>query len=98
MTSCVTDISEDELSNMLNIYPNPVTNNMNIEFELEKASELSLAIKDVLGRNILNITKGDFSAGIHTNSLNTINLSNGTYFIELVSEDKIITKKFIVNK
>lgn len=98
MTSCITDISEDQLSNKLNIYPNPATDNLNIKFELEKASELSLAIKDVLGRNILNITKGEFPAGIHTNSFNTKNISNGTYFIELVSDDRIVTKKVIISK
>jgi hypothetical protein len=47
-------------------YPNPFNSSTNIQFELPAPVHLTLAVFDMLGRNVLTIADGEFEAGRHT--------------------------------
>ena len=87
-----TSINEIDIDNILNVYPNPVNNMLNIK--LNKTGEYSAQLFDMLG-NIMSqkrmIKDGD--------SFSTDSYSNGMYFIRLSDENKILkTIKLIINQ
>ena len=79
------DIKEDHY---INIYPNPTNSTLNIKLEQSGTIE----IYDVNGRIILQ-------SSVLANQVFTINhLSPGVYFAKVNLNQKIITKKIIVNQ
>jgi len=71
------------------VYPNPTNTTINIYLSSYTTSE-TLLITDVLGEEIY---KGTLS-GID-NSIDVSKWSEGVYFITIISQDNIITQKFI---
>ena len=78
-------IEEQDIYNSISIYPNPTTSQLSIVTKLEISE---IVIVDIEGKTILRTNH-------NTNSINTANLSNGIYFIKMVSGKKTITKKFV---
>ena len=74
-----------EMNSDINIYPNPTSNQLSIDTEL-KISEITII--DITGKIIMTIKQ-------NTNIINVADLSNGIYFIQLITEDRVITKKFV---
>ena len=68
----------------ISVYPNPVRNTLNIEGELE-----SVEIYDVFGKLVLTSTK---------NTINTSDLANGIYVLNINTNNSIITKRITVTK
>lgn len=84
LTSCITSIADiDEKSS--GIYPNPFTNNLTIDnFD----SFTKIKVVDVLGKVIYTSSIQSGSTNIDLEYLN-----NGTYFVQLISNDKTQTIK-----
>lgn len=73
-------------SNILSVYPNPVTTTLNI-----KSDQIALdkiIVTDCTGKIILEQTE-------NLNSLNTENFAKGIYFLKGLSQDKALLIKFI---
>ena len=80
------------------VYPNPAQNNLNIGLLLIKNSDVEINIKDVTGKTVLSknnkVLKGENKLQIETT-----NLSSGLYFVQVKSDDVLIsTKKIIISK
>lgn len=83
-TASISELDKSKLK----VYPNPVTDVLNIDYDLPISK---LTIYDLLGRNI-----GEFSNTDNLNSLNVTNLSLGTYLLRIEAEDNSqSTIKFI---
>lgn len=88
-------INETDLnSQSLNIFPNPATNQITIEFELAETKNVCLEIKNVLGQTI-KIISNSFTTGNNKIDIDVSEFSSGLYFIQLQSKNKIISKKMI---
>jgi hypothetical protein len=81
----------------LNLYPNPTMGDINVEFDMLEDSKITLVVMDLQGKQILvrEINKG---AGHHVIQLPTNDLSQGTYLLQMVSDNDVETKRFVVNK
>ncbi len=77
-------------------YPNPVMTNTVISYQVSGNGFVSLKVYDVLGREVAVLADGVQSAGEHKIELNTVGLSNGIYFYELVTPDYRNARKFIL--
>ncbi|MEY5049651.1 MAG: hypothetical protein RLZZ175_3010 [Bacteroidota bacterium] len=77
----------------LNVYPNPATDNTNIEFELAESASVTINLTDIIG-NIVVSTVADYSQGKQTVNINTANLHQGLYFCEFIvnGTSKTVTK------
>ena len=77
------------------VYPNPVTDMLNIEVNASQASEMNISVFNIMGQKVAEeiVT---ISAGLNTNSINTENLSNGIYFVTVKANGFENTMKFIV--
>lgn len=76
------------------IFPNPTSQNINISFvsqnenvKLELYSELGTRLKVLVNRKI--------SEGNNTLKIDTSSLNSGIYFIRVITESKITTKRFV---
>jgi len=71
------------------VYPNPAQNEVTIN--IEASTVKSVNVYDISGR-IFNISRTDL------NKLNVSNLSNGAYFIQIITTDnRSLTQKLIVS-
>ncbi len=79
----------------LNLYPNPVSNQLNVAFELKTAGTYKIEMLDVLGR-ILISESNEFDDGNWQLNYFTGNLSAGVYFMRLTGiENTNLTARFI---
>lgn len=96
--SCST-VGVEELKDMsesVNIYPNPVTSGrLNVRFDLPKVSNMNINIVDVLGKVLQTKQVSGHAAG--QVELNVASYSNGIYFMVTEIEGQKVTKKFVIN-
>ena len=74
-----------KLNSDINIYPNPASNQLTVDTGL-KLSEITII--DITGKIIMTIKQ-------NTNIINVADLSDGIYFIQLITMEGTITKKFV---
>ncbi|MFK8039236.1 MAG: Omp28-related outer membrane protein [Crocinitomicaceae bacterium] len=88
----------DESSNVseLEIYPNPVTNMANIQFNLNDANNATLTVRNILGEVIY--TQNDLTQGANIINLDVTNFAGGMYFATIKSESASTATKFTVAK
>lgn len=84
----------DEIANQTLIYPNPVSNVLNIESK-DFDSEVSITIFDLLGNKVISEVK-DFAN--KTMQINISSLSIGNYYIRATDGEKIFSSKLVVAK
>ena len=70
----------------INIYPSPTSHQLTIDYGQLKIEKINLI--DITGKTIKTIKQ-------NTNTINVADLSNGIYFIKLITDERTITKKFI---
>ena len=92
----VENARKSELNQMdLKVYPNPAREVLNLDFASEFEGAASIAVYDLSGRMV--ISKDIEMLGQNQRVKLDINdLTNGTYFVSLVSERQTTTKKFMV--
>jgi len=96
--SAATNISAPELiETSVKLYPNPVSDFLNVSVKLEKTSRISLRLVSMDGKELFKMNSRHYSAGEHQLNINLNNLkaSNGACLMQLTVNDKLITKEFI---
>lgn len=71
----------------LNVFPNPVTDILNIDMKISTGTEYEVFITNVMGAAVTKISQ-------NTNFLNVANLSAGMYFLNVKTKDGLFTHKF----
>ncbi len=80
----------------IEIFPNPVTTGSRISFELSRAESLRLNIRDVQGKQVLQLLNERMVSGQHQVLLNGLDLEEGMYLLEFEIEGKASTSPFVV--
>jgi hypothetical protein len=91
--------TQDALSNQffdLDTYPNPFNPSTNLCYSLPERAQVTLAIYDVLGRQLAVLAKGDIGAGRHEVVWNAEGRSTGVYYARLVATSDV--GKVLCNK
>ena len=89
------DKSQDNKS--ITVYPNPSTIETNINFYLEKQTDVKIDILDMNAIvKIRNIANGIYRPGIYNINVDTRDLSPATYFVRIKSNNNIRFKKLII--
>ena len=79
------------------IYPNPVSDQVNIIVRLEKESMLSIKILDMLSNEVVTLSNERTPAGEQTKSFTLPKrLNTGIYFIRLVAGQESVVKRISV--
>ncbi|WP_340102761.1 T9SS type A sorting domain-containing protein [Rhodohalobacter sp. 8-1] len=66
-------------------YPNPFNPSTVIQYSLPEATDVTLAVYDMLGREVVSLVDGQKSAGNYEVSFSAGNLSSGIYFYRLTT-------------
>ncbi len=86
---------DTELSNNLNIYPNPTKGMFNISFITEEVVGLKLMIVDAYGKTIL-IENNDIFIGEFTKQVDLSEYPKGIYMVQIRTNNSFITKRIVV--
>jgi hypothetical protein len=92
--ACTESVDEVSIINNLSIYPNPFSNSITIEFELNQLDIVTLIIYKHLGEKVETI-KGRKSVGQQKTEWNCAEISAGIYFCVLKINKGIQTIKII---
>lgn len=65
------------------LFPNPSNSQTTLSFEMISSGKAIIVLKDVLGRNILNIENKDLIMGNHSYNINLSDLNSGIYFVDI---------------
>ena len=80
----------------INIFPNPINNYTEISFYQKDNSSMELNIINSLGNIIFSKKLRNTKIGKNVININTSNFSNGIYFVQFKTTDKIISKKILI--
>ncbi|UCC44136.1 MAG: T9SS type A sorting domain-containing protein [Candidatus Zixiibacteriota bacterium] len=79
-------------------YPNPFNPTTAIQFALPTGSHVTLDVFNVLGRKVVRLADGYYSAGVHRVDFDASDQPTGIYFYRLTYEGGVETKKMVFLK
>lgn len=79
----------------MSIFPNPVQSNVNLQLESSSNTMAQINVFDLLGREVLSVSKQSLVQGKNLISLPVENFETGNYTVRVTMEDKISTISFV---
>jgi len=79
-------------------YPNPFNPSTNLSFRLNKTGSVQLYVYNSLGQRVSELVNEVRTAGTHTVTFDSNNLSSGIYMYKIVAEGQILTRKMVLIK
>lgn len=85
-----------EVETQVSIYPNPVSTQATVSFDVEGTSSVSYQVFDLTGRLVMKQDLGRMTEGSHEIQVNTSELSTGSYILRLTQGVRNSSVKFLV--
>ena len=79
-------------------YPNPFNPSTQIGFTLPESAQVSLAVYDVLGRQVQLLLDGAMEAGSHEVTFDASDLPSGTYLYRLETPQGTLVRTLLLAK
>jgi hypothetical protein len=95
----LTSVGEKETKSITSVsqnYPNPFSQTSTIRVDLVEKASLKLVVTNLLGQQVMEISRGDVQAGIHEFKVDGSKLGNGIYFYTVYAGTDSVTRKMIV--
>ncbi len=83
---------------VLNSSPNPFNASTALSFKLQAASNVTLAVYDISGREVAVLAQGFYPAGAHQAEWEASKMASGVYFARLRAEGVCLTRKILLVK
>ncbi|MGB3080649.1 MAG: T9SS type A sorting domain-containing protein [Saprospiraceae bacterium] len=80
----------------LQLYPNPASDQVTLQFSLPQSSHISIKIFDTNGRAVKSLVDADMDEGSQSVRVYVKNLPKGIYFVRMVGLNEIENQKLIV--
>jgi hypothetical protein len=71
---------------------------LNLEISMLESTHANISVVDMLGREVISLGEVSLATGNNKFEINTSNLSNGAYFVKIISNSGITSKKISVNR
>jgi hypothetical protein len=84
--------------NSLNVYPNPAINFTQVSYSLTANDHVVLTLRSFTGQVLETLISEAQSRGTYSFDLNTGDLSNGMYFVQITTGGMNADKRFVVNR
>lgn len=94
-TGGVTGIEELVSGGMASVYPNPVSDQVNVELNMVKSAKVTFNIVNVVGQQIGQPLVKSLAAGQNITKISTNDLAPGIYFLNIVTENGSLQQKFV---
>ena len=88
-------VSKNEL--VEKIYPNPVTQNLNVKFNYDLNEQVDILILDVIG-SVVKKESLSFAPAAEASSIDLTELNNGVYFIQVQTKSNKESYRFIIRR
>ena len=82
----------------LGTYPNPFNPTTTINFAIPADTEVSIAVYNLQGREVVSLASGSYDAGYHSVIWNADTHSSGVYFVKMVAGSYVNTQKLMLVK
>ena len=79
-------------------YPNPFNPTTTIQYQIPIASNVSLKVYDMLGRDVAVLVNENKIAGYYTSTFDARNMPSGIYFYKMNAGNYSTVKKLILMK
>ncbi|MFN3917236.1 MAG: M43 family zinc metalloprotease [Flavobacteriales bacterium] len=79
----------------LSVFPNPTSDAATVRFNLSSNSNVNVSLLDMLGREVINITNGNLSAGEQQFIVNRNGLTRGVYMIRVQAEGEQSVQRIV---
>ncbi len=89
---------QDSGFRLLSINPNPFNASTVARFELRDASQVKLAVYDIMGQEVAVLAEGYYPAGTHQMVWDAVEMASGVYFARLEAGRTINTQKLLLLK
>ena len=76
--------------------PNPFSGSTSIQFELDRASTVTLRVFDAMGRQVATLANGPLAAGPHAFRFDAGSLASGVYVYTLNVEGEVSSRRMMV--
>ena len=87
-----------ENETVFNCYPNPFSNELTLEVQVNKQSRVSLSIHDIMGHTVKNFNSEVLYPGTERYKWTPANLASGIYICRLSIDDRTLFKKIFLSK
>jgi uncharacterized delta-60 repeat protein len=67
-------------------YPNPFNPTTTIEYQLPKASKVTMKVYDILGREVATLVDDEVKSGYHTATFDGLKHASGIYFVRMTAQ------------
>jgi len=91
----VTDVNSNIIK--MSVYPNPVSQNMNVILETKNASKAQVMITDFTGK-IVSSSSTQLNSGLNALHISCNHLPNGNYVLSIKGENMNINEKVTISK
>jgi hypothetical protein len=82
--------------NGVQVYPNPVNQNMNVAVTMANSENVTVEMFDMTGKLISSENEGQLSLGEHIISIDGSSLANGMYLVKVTAGTSVVTQKISV--
>lgn len=91
-------VDDDKQIKIVKLFPNPVTNSKQVEafIQSDTFADVTLKIFDYRGRVIIDLGAKRLIEGYNHIIFSTESLSQGSYYLGVVKEDKIFPYSFVI--
>jgi hypothetical protein len=88
---------DDKLLNDVQVFPNPITDQINIKYSLSRNALVTVKVMDVLGNDVITLISQRISSGDQNFSYPLNNkLQRGFYFVRVVAGTESVIKRISV--
>lgn len=88
---------QEKLVSNVKIFPNPIVDQINLSFRLDRKSEVSIKVMDALGNEVINLLNQELDSGNQNHVFETHNkLSKGYYFVRVSAGAETVVKRVSV--
>ena len=77
------------------LFPNPANSEATLSFTLLNNSNVDVNVHDLSGKIVSSKTLTNLNSGNNSTSINCNELTNGIYYVTMISNGVTITKKFV---
>lgn len=85
------------INGTVNVFPNPARTTMNIQFELNEMTDMNIVVYNALGQAVRTVANGSFN-GLNNLTMDVSDLAAGVYHLNMISNNGVMTQRFVVEK
>ncbi len=94
----ITGVKQITTAATTELYPNPTSATTNVRLVVNNTQQVAIEVINIVGEKVIITPQNTISAGEHNFKLDTQNLTNGVYMVNIITNEGTTTKKLIINK